>query len=572
MQAQFLALIDELRAQEALPATAAAATCPSEPQQIVPKLLDLGVAPAALSRALGKVFHCPVYAEATHGRLAHSGARGEWGYAAGVLFLACPFDRSLQPAVLLPEEARRAFKGFGVLPVAGAEAGGDDGYALARAERVICRWLERAAELGATDIHVAPLTANYVRVRVRVDGRLQTLDEFPLKVQADASASGEGAGGEGAQYRFISNMILKMAGCQSGSFTRPLDGRFERKLGGRRLTVRMAMRPVAVQSVASQAFFLRLLGDHSAARPATVEALDLAPEAANFFAALRRLPQGLVLMTGPTGSGKSTTLYANLAQIAADEPWRSIQTLEDPVERNIEGLVQTQINEAAGMSFHDGLRALMRNDVDIILVGEIRDPQTAALAVRASLTGHLVFATVHAKSAPAVVGRMRDLGVGARPLAAVLAAAAAQRLLRRVCPHCSRAAPADAVAPPGLFAPGDTARVASPEGCARCDGGYAGRALLVECLRFDRRLAAAVAADAPPDDGGAGLWRAAARLVASHKTTLEECRRQLPAFEPQPAADMPDFTAYPTHPTHLTGGSLDATQLTAPSRRVMEDS
>ena len=163
------------------------------------------------------------------------------------------------------------------------------------------------------------------------------------------------------------------------------------------------MRPVNVQGTASQAFYLRLLGVHGMDGLKSFDDLGFSEHAQEVFADVRRLSQGLVLITGPTGSGKSTTLYANLARIVSDDPWRSVQTLEDPVEIDLRGVDQTQINDSAGMGFQDGLKALMRSDVDVILVGEIRDPETAKLAVRASLTGHLVFATVHARDALSAV-------------------------------------------------------------------------------------------------------------------------------------------------------------------------
>ncbi len=526
MQAKFQALIARLSRMHAMPATVAAATCPPSPQQTVSKLLDMGVPPAALTQALAEVFAYPVYDPQRHGEFAHACKRGRWGYVGGVLFIACPFDSSLQPAVLLPPDAYRDFTGFGLLPVSGEqEDAGAESYDRAQAEKVIRRWLERAVARSATDLHIAPLTAKYVRVRTRVDGQLQTLDEIPMS-------------SEETSYRFVSNMLLKMMNCATGSFIRPVDGRFEYQARGRCIEVRAAMRPVSVQGTPSQAFYLRFFGVHDAGS-LKFSALGFSACVQAVFADVRRLNQGLVLLTGPTGSGKSTTLYANLAKIVGDEPWRSVQTLEDPVELDVRGIDQTQINEDVGMGFHDGLKALMRSDVDVILVGEIRDPETARLAVRASLTGHLVFATVHARDALSAVERVLDLGVNVKALALVLAAAFAQRLVRGVCSACSDEI-AFAKYPErdrytDLFAPADPLKVARAEGCAACHRGYRGRRVVIECVRVSRALARAIAVgDGVADfekiiarEGGETLWQNAASLIKRGATTLAECERHL---------------------------------------------
>ncbi len=528
MKAKFQELTARLSAMPAMPTAVETATCPQSAQQVIPKLLDVGVPAAALTRALAETFDYPVYRKERDGEFVHACERGRWGYAGGILFVACPFDPGLQPAVLLAPDAYRGFTGFGLLPVSGEQGDvGDGGYDRVQAEKVIRRWLERAVAQGATDLHVAPLTANYVRVRTRVDGRLQTLDEIAMS-------------SEETSYRFISNMLLKMMNCATGSFIRPVDGRFEYHARGRRVEVRAAMRPVSVQGTPSQAFYLRFLSVHDVGSLKSFSALGFSARAQAAFTEVRRLNQGLVLITGPTGSGKSTTLYANLAKIVSDDPWRSVQTLEDPVELDLRGIDQTQINESAGMGFHDGLKALMRSDVDVILVGEIRDPETAKLAVRASLTGHLVFATVHARDALSAVERMFDLGVNVKALALVLSAVFAQRLVRGVCPACSSevffSECADRESYAGLFSPSDRLKVASSEGCTECNHGYRNRGVVIECVRVSRRLSRAVASGADvaeleaiiADEGGENLRENAAALIKRGKTTLNECERHLP--------------------------------------------
>ena len=525
MQDRFQELIKRLSRIPEMPAAVATATCPSSPRQIVPKLLDMGVSAKVLTQALSEVFAYPVYSPHRHGEFSHACAHAHWGYARGVLFVACPFDDSLQAAGLLPAGAYREFTGFGLLPVSGERGTAADDYDRVQAEKVICRWLDRAVAQAATDLHIAPLTTKYVRVRARVDGQLRTLDELPMH-------------GEETNYRFISNMLLKLMNCATGSFIRPVDGRFVYPVGGRRVEVRATMRPVNVQGISSQAFYLRfsgLRGGHLK----SLSSLGFSDRTQAVFSEVRQLNQGLVLITGPTGSGKSTTLYANLVQIVGADPWRSVQTLEDPVEIDIRGIEQTQINEDAGIGFQDGLRALMRSDVDVILVGEIRDQETARLAVRASLTGHLVFATVHARDGLSAVERMLDLNVNAKALALVLTAVFAQRLVRRVCAHCSGEVTFSEYRErepyAGLFAASDVLKVANTRGCEACDQGYRGRRVVIECIRVGRDLARAIAAGESilemekliVREGGETLRQNAAALIRHGETTLAECQRHL---------------------------------------------
>ena len=528
MRTQFLRLLDHLAQQAGTPAAVLSATCPDDPQQIIPKLLDIGASPTALTTALSELFDYPIYNPSTHGNFRYRGQ--DWGYADNILFVACPYDLSLQPAAVLPQAECSRCRGFGLLPV---QMHGEDEQTAAdnraQAKRMIDNWLDQAIKCSATDLHIAPLSNNYVRIRMRVDGRLQTLDEIPMR---DGNIN----------YLFISNTLLHIAGCQTGSFIKPVDGRFiHRSLQGS-VEVRLAMHPVTVHGVNSQAFYLRLLSLHNDKSFLSIEQLGLADEVRQAFMMICRLGHGLVLMTGPTGSGKSTSLYANLAQIAKDAPWRSIQTLEDPVEHNIKGIEQTQINEAIGMDFHQGLRSLMRSDVDVILVGEVRDSQTAALAVRASLTGHLVFATVHTKDSLSAIERMIDLGVSPQSLALVLVFVFAQRLLRTVCPHCSqtaRVSDEQAQFYKSLLRAGQELRVADEAGCEHCRQGYRGRHAVIEYIRISPRLATAISAGGHYEElqtaAATGrhlfLWSAAALLLQQGLTTVDECERHLPPYD-----------------------------------------
>lgn len=533
MNAQFSALLNRLAQQVGTPAAVLSATCPDDIRQIIPKLLDIGASPTALTSALSELFSYPVYDSEVHGDFQYQGC--DWAFADNILFLACPFDPSLQPAAVLPDEARSRCRGFGILPLQihdeDQSAPSDD---RAQAKRMIDRWLEQAIQHAATDLHIAPLSSNYLRVRMRVDGRLQTMDEIPMQ-------------SEQINYLFISNTLLHLAGCQTGNFIKPVDGRFIHRRANGNVEVRLAMHPVSVYGVNSQAFYLRLLSLHGGKDVLTIEQLGLPDEVEQTFAMVCRMQHGLVLMTGPTGSGKSTSLYAHLLQIAKEAPWRSIQTLEDPVEHNIKGIEQTQINEAVGMSFHQGLRSLIRSDVDVILVGEVRDSQTARLAVRASLTGHLVFATVHAKDALSAIERMIDLEVSPQSLALVLVVVFAQRLLRTVCRRCSssiRFADCQPMTGHALLPAEQSLRLASKDGCEHCLMGYHGRHAVIEYIRVSSKLAAAISAGgsytalrtAAMASPHLFLWPSAVFLLQQGLTTLDECERQLPLYDDQDAA------------------------------------
>jgi general secretion pathway protein E len=221
------------------------------------------------------------------------------------------------------------------------------------------------------------------------------------------------------------------------------------------------------------------------------EGLDLGelgmppPILAAFEQALRE-PNGVILVTGPTGSGKTTTLYAGLRLL--NDATRNILTIEDPVEYGVPGVGQTQVNAKVGMTFAAGLRAVLRQDPDVVMVGEIRDVETAQIAVQASLTGHLVLSTVHTNNAAGAVTRLRDMGIEPFLLASTVRVIVAQRLVRRLCPHCRAAHPADAAeARVAGASPGQTLWRAA--GCPACNHtGYAGRIGLYEVIRVDETI------------------------------------------------------------------------------------
>ncbi|MCJ7830295.1 MAG: GspE/PulE family protein, partial [Desulfobacterales bacterium] len=245
-------------------------------------------------------------------------------------------------------------------------------------------------------------------------------------------------------------------------------------------------------------------------------------------------PYGLILATGPTGSGKTTTLYSALMTI--NSPNINVMTIEDPIEHLIPTIRQTAVNPKAGLTFGNALRSAMRQDPDVILVGEIRDQETAELALRASITGHLVLSTLHTNDAASAINRMLDLGVNTSILAASLAMVVAQRLMRRICPHCATHSPpsseeTDIFARHGLQPPAEVPRAGA---CSRCNQtGYRGRTGIYEILRVDRAMEALISRgglhgeieDAAVTSGTNLLISQALRKVQNQVTSIEEVHR-----------------------------------------------
>jgi general secretion pathway protein E len=304
----------------------------------------------------------------------------------------------------------------------------------------------------------------------------------------------------------------------------PQDGRISLTLGGKLLDVRVSTLPAN----AGERVVLRILDKDNAG--IDMDGLGMAPELNAMLRAAFNEPNGIILVTGPTGSGKTTTLYGGLRLL--NDGSRNILTVEDPVEYAVEGVGQTQVNAKVGLTFAAGLRAILRQDPDVVMVGEIRDRETAEIAVQASLTGHLVLSTVHTNDAVGAITRMRDMKVEPFLLASTLRAIVAQRLVRRLCPECRKPEPASpSVAALLGVEPGTV--IYEPAGCDECGGtGFKGRVGVFEAIRIDdtiRRLIneggdeAAIAkhafAKAPT------LSTAARKMVIDGVTTPEEAVR-----------------------------------------------
>lgn len=333
--------------------------------------------------------------------------------------------------------------------------------------RAVNRLIADAVDARASDIHLEP-TDDRLAVRFRIDGMLREMPAKPPAMRAP-----------------VVSRIKVMANLNIAERRLPQDGRLRLTVRGHEIDLRVATAP----SIHGESVVMRILDRANLSLDPKSLGFDADLEA-QFLSALAQ-PHGIMLVTGPTGSGKTTTLYAALAHLNAPE--RKLTTIEDPIEYRLPGVVQSQINPAIGYSFSSALRSFLRQDPDVMMVGEIRDTETAQIAVQAALTGHMILSTLHTNTAAGAVTRLLDMGVEPFLLSSVLTGVLAQRLVRRLCPHCREAYDAD---PALLERLGIASRAGEPQtfyrpvGCPSCKGsGYAGRMAVFEFIRIDRDLA-----------------------------------------------------------------------------------
>jgi len=359
--------------------------------------------------------------------------------------------------------------------------------------RMLNALLTQAAKDGASDIHIEPYERSSA-VRFRVDGTLREVVQ-PNK----------------ALHAALISRLKIMAELDIAEKRLPQDGRISLRIGGRAVDVRVSTLP----SAHGERAVLRLLDKGES--KFTLEGLGMSGETLRRFDTLVQQPHGIVLVTGPTGSGKTTTLYASLGRI--DTNGTNVLTVEDPVEYELAGIGQTQVNAKIELTFAKALRAILRQDPDVIMIGEIRDYETAQIAIQASLTGHLVLATVHTNDAPSTVTRMIDMGVEPFLLSSSLLGVLAQRLVRKLCPHCKKK---------------DAQGRYHPVGCAECSQtGYKGRTGVYELMTVDDKLRGLIHSRASESQifvaaEAAGLHSMredGQRLVEQGITSLEEVMR-----------------------------------------------
>ena len=327
--------------------------------------------------------------------------------------------------------------------------------------KLINAMLSEAIKEGASDIHIETFEKN-LQIRFRVDGVLREILKPNRKLAS-----------------LLVSRIKVMAKLDIAEKRIPQDGRISLRIGGRAVDVRVSTMP----SSHGERVVLRLL-DKNAAR-LNLSDLGMTDRNKKLFSQLIEKPHGIILVTGPTGSGKSTTLYAGLSQI--DHNQRNILTVEDPIEFDIEGIGQTQVNTKVDMTFARGLRAILRQDPDVVMVGEIRDIETAEIAVQASLTGHLVLSTLHTNTAAGAITRLEDMGVEAFLLSSSLLGVLAQRLVRTLCIHCRKAhQPNEEECHLLNLTASSQQLIYHPVGCKECNfKGYKGRTGIHELLQVD---------------------------------------------------------------------------------------
>ena len=332
--------------------------------------------------------------------------------------------------------------------------------------------ISKALKQGASDMHLEPHHGRY-RVRYRIDGVLHEIDKLPSRLQLAVIS----------RLKILSDMDI-------AEKRRPQDGKIEMRIANIPLDIRVSALPLND----GESMVLRFLRKDSVTYD--MERLGLSQDIqANIREDLANTA-GVVLLTGPTGSGKTTTLYTFLNELNDEDV--KIITLEDPVEYQMDGVNQVQVKPEIGFDFSSGLRSIVRQDPDVIMVGEIRDKETANIAMQSALTGHLVFSTVHTNDAPTAYTRLLDLGVEEFLLNAALVSIVAQRLARQLCPHCAEAAPnsAELIEKYQLRDLADRYNVndialMSPKGCDSCNGtGYKGRMAIIEYLRADTHISA----------------------------------------------------------------------------------
>ncbi|MFC0228492.1 type II secretion system ATPase GspE [Serratia aquatilis] len=332
--------------------------------------------------------------------------------------------------------------------------------------RLINAMLTEAIKDKASDIHIETYE-RHLQIRFRVDGVLREI----LRPQRRLAS-------------LLISRIKVMARLDIAEKRVPQDGRMALRVGGRAIDVRVSTLP----SNYGERIVLRLLDKNSVSLD--LDTLGMSRQNQRQIDELIQRPHGIILVTGPTGSGKSTTLYAALSRLNASE--RNIMTVEDPIEYELDGIGQTQVNPKVDMTFARGLRAILRQDPDVVLVGEIRDSETAQIAVQASLTGHLVLSTLHTNSALGALSRLQDMGIEPFLLSTSLLAVLAQRLVRTLCPDCRHPYQADAALAQQMEIPPGTT-VWQPKGCPQCNFiGYRGRTGIHELLLIDDRVRAAI--------------------------------------------------------------------------------
>jgi type IV pilus assembly protein PilB len=392
----------------------------------------------------------------------------------------------------------------------------EDGISEAPLVRLVNSIIFQAAEDGASDVHFEPQEDSLL-VRLRIDGVLHEVQRIPKRMMAG-----------------VTTRLKVLAKLDIAERRKPQDGRISLNAAaaGRMLDIRVATLP----TVEGESVVMRLLDKSK--RPPTLEELGLSDEMRKNLEEIVQRPTGALLVTGPTGSGKSTTLYAALAEI--NDPEINIITVEDPVEYRLGGVNQVQINTRAGLTFAAALRSILRSDPDVVMVGEIRDPETAKISIEAALTGHFVLSTLHTNDAPGALTRLNEMGVEPFLTGSAVTGVLAQRLARKLCTHCTEMYTPSveelikARVSPDIAAQSDGMIFYRKRGCPRCNQtGYKGRIGIFQLLAMSEGLETLAAQKASREEleraameeGMRTLWDDGIAKVAAGLTSIEELAR-----------------------------------------------
>ncbi|HCL4130905.1 GspE/PulE family protein [Pseudomonas aeruginosa] len=521
---------------------------------------------AAVVAAVGEAMRLQVFTGIDEGRECKlSDGDAQFVIYDGVMFTPNPLDQKVVSAAnaFALRHGLASPKNIGVIGAQQLEALRNEGIDPDQAEtadsehqkevakKLVTELVRNAAARGATDVHLVPSQqTDQVQVRYRIDGRLRSVRQYKESLQES-----------------VTRVILDTFANKQYDGTQPQDANFNFEVSGSKtIELRVSTLPVSAKNGRSQKIVIRLLGNDQTL--VSLPALGMTPENTELMNWFGSLPAGLVLVTGPTGSGKTTTLSATLDASYRNDPDRSFQTVQDPIEFRHEGMGHTEATEQLG--FATVLRALLRQDPDVILVGEMRDDETAELAYNATMTGHLVFSTLHTSSSHQTIDRLMMMNVPRDIIATYTTAVVAQRLVAKLCPHCKKAHRLTDDAKRYVIYSGNAAFAgttdpviykANPDGCDQCKtgfGGMKGRIGVVEILQITPDIQDAMLLGTPgrvlrrkglANGTFRDMWDDGLRLVKEGITTLEELEKTLDPYLTDRTQSAESTTAAATQQT-----------------------
>lgn len=489
----------------------------NEDSLIVPSLLERSVSPEHIADVLIKIFDWTSYSSANEENIIEK--KKEYVVTDSCTYVVNPLDTDMMSEIARTHKP----KNWGILIHSSSHEDSDLDiddveFSSEESQAFISKIITYAVARRSSDIHIEP-DHQSVTVKIRVDGKLQSVPQADIK--------------HGKQYLSIANFLLTKAKKTAGTYISPVDSEITWDINeGRTVQLRLSMVPATVKpSIAASAgdypgaFVMRIAGQDGGL--AQLDKIGLSDSQLEDLKHVLKSPHGIFCVTGPTGSGKTTTLYASLRYLQNLRPNWAFRTVEDPVEVNLRGITQTATNKDANTSFGSVLKSLLRQDPDVIMIGEIRDEETLKIALEAAMTGHFVITTLHANGALQAIHRLIMKGAEPDVLADVLIATSAQRVVPKLCQNCSQLTPISECVNSDkesklLISKGITqARVANKKGCNHCTNGYQGRQLICEINRPSRNQAKLISQNKPLFDikecadkqGFKSMWDSAINLI-----------------------------------------------------------